>query len=85
MPVLRDVMPVLRDKDLVPMDQKEAQKTYLFPKLKRLAPEQANLLLTSHARFGDAEARDLLEMLIPESSQERCHKDQPTGFRESRF
>jgi hypothetical protein len=78
-------MTVPGDKDLVPLDQREARKTYLSPTMTKLTPEQGKLLFTSQVRVGDAGAKDLLEMLVLESSQERCHKDQPPGGREFHF
>ena len=45
------------------------KKTYLPPKLNKLTPEQANLILIGHASCGDQGAKDLLAVLYPPSER----------------
>jgi hypothetical protein len=51
---------------------KEAAKTkkpYVKPTAAKLTPEQAKLKLLGHASTGDQGAKDLLEMMFPETPQ----------------
>ena len=49
----------------MPLESENRRKTYSPPKLKKLTPEQANLILIGQASYGDQGARDLLEVLYP--------------------
>ena len=49
------------------------KKTYSPPKLNKLTPDQATLLLTGHATCGDQGAKDLLDVLYPPPEPERNH------------
>jgi hypothetical protein len=49
-------------------NSKTPQKTYSSPTLKNLTPEQAKLLLLGHASQGDQGAKDLLDVLFPDSN-----------------
>jgi hypothetical protein len=50
----------------MPLDSRTRLKTYSPPKLNKLTPEQAKLLLIGHATVGDEGAKDLLDVLYPE-------------------
>ena len=41
------------------------RKTYTSPKLNKLTPKEAHLLLESQAAQGDEAAKDLLDLLFP--------------------
>jgi hypothetical protein len=59
-----------RDKDK--QDKKETnkiRKSYEKPAVTKLTPEQAKLKLLGHASMGDQGAKDLLEMMFPETAQ----------------
>lgn len=43
------------------------RKPYTPPELKKVTPEQAQLLLLRHASAGDQDAKELLELLYPET------------------
>jgi len=45
-------------------------RLYSAPELRKLEPEQARLLLTGHAFVGDRGARELLELIFPESGKQ---------------
>jgi len=45
----------------------EAPRQYQSPALRKLTPDQAKLLLIGHASMGDEGAREILELLFPES------------------
>ena len=66
--------------EAMPLDSQTSLKTYSPPKLNKLTPEQAKLLLIGHATIGDGGAKDLLEVLYPESPHDnssvpqRCEK-----------
>ena len=53
------------------MRQEESpEKPYSTPRLNKLNFEQASLFLTGHAWNGDADARQLLELLFPMPGEE---------------
>jgi hypothetical protein len=49
----------------MPLQSETRKKTYSPPKLNKLTPDQATLLLTGHATCGDQGAKDLLDVLYP--------------------
>ena len=49
----------------MPLESQTCKKPYLAPRLNKLTPEQARLLLLGHATCGDQGAKDLLEMIYP--------------------
>jgi hypothetical protein len=51
------------------MSDNAVRKPYQPPKLQKLTPEQANLLLLGRASVGDQNATDLLELIYPEPSE----------------
>jgi hypothetical protein len=66
-------------------DSRTELKTYSPPKLRKLAPEQAKLLLIGRATEGDKGARDLLDVLFPDSNEDEraspCNeREEPEGF-----
>jgi hypothetical protein len=51
-------------------EQKEkSRKPYERPTASRLTPEEARVRLLEHARKGDREAMNLLEMMFPEEAK----------------
>jgi hypothetical protein len=46
------------------------RKAYSSPKLNKLSPEQAKLVLIGHATSGDLGARDLLSVIYPDVNPE---------------
>ena len=48
----------------------QKSRPYYAPELRKLEPEQARLLLTGHAIVGDRGARELLELIFPESGKQ---------------
>ena len=48
----------------------QTPRRYSAPQLRKLEPEQAKLLLTGHAVVGDRGARELLELIFPESGKQ---------------
>ena len=49
----------------MPLESQICKKTYSAPRLNKLTPEQARLLLIGHATCGDRGAKDLLEVIYP--------------------
>jgi len=49
----------------MPLESQLCKKTYSAPRLNKLTPEQARLLLLGHATCGDQGAKDLLEVIYP--------------------
>jgi hypothetical protein len=49
------------------------KKTYSPPKLKKLTPDQAKLILIGHASCGSPGAKDLLNVLYPSPEPEGSH------------
>jgi hypothetical protein len=49
----------------MPLESQICQKTYSSPRLNKLTPEQARLLLIGRATCGDRGAKDLLEVIYP--------------------
>lgn len=49
----------------MPLPSEARKKTYTPPRLNKLTPEQANLILLGHASCGDQGAKDLLDVLYP--------------------
>jgi len=47
----------------------ENPQSYEKPQLRKLTPEQAQLLLVGHASMGDQGAADLMELVFPEQDQ----------------
>jgi len=45
------------------------RKPYQPPTVTRLTPEEAKIKLVEHARNGDGEAMDLLELIFPEEAK----------------
>src|SRR5258705_565602 len=54
----------------MPFQSETRKKTYSPPKLNKLTPEQANLILIGHAGCGDQGAKDLLAVLYPPPERE---------------
>jgi hypothetical protein len=57
----------------MPLNSETRLKTYSPPKLNKLTPEQAMLLLIGHASSGDQGAKDLLEVLYPLAEHDGNH------------
>ena len=55
----------------MPLQSVIRKKTYTPPKLNKLTPEQAKLILIGHATCGDQGAKDLLAVLYPPAELER--------------
>jgi len=51
------------------MSDEAVRKPYEPPKLQKLTPEQAKLLLIGRASVGDQDATELLELIYPEPSE----------------
>jgi hypothetical protein len=49
----------------MPSKSETSKKTYSPPKLNKLTPEQAKLILIGHASCGDQKAKDFLEVFYP--------------------
>ncbi len=67
----------------MPLQSETRQKTYSPPKLNKLTPEQAKLLLLGHAGCGDQGAKDLLDVLYPAAEHDGKH-DVPAYFEEGK-
>ncbi len=67
----------------MPLPSETRQKTYSPPKLNKLTPEQAKLLLLGHAGCGDQGAKDLLDVLYPAAEHDGNH-DVPEYFEEEK-
>ena len=57
----------------MPLQSVTRKKRYTPPKLNKLTPDQANLILIGHASCGDQGAKDLLDVLYPPPELERNH------------
>jgi len=58
----------MHDKDKqAKKETKKIRKSYEKPTATKLTPEQAKLKLLGHASMGDQGAKDLLEMMFPET------------------
>lgn len=57
----------------MPLQSETRKKTYGPPKLNKLTPEQAKLILIGHASCGDQGAKDLLDVLYPLPAPDRTH------------
>jgi len=72
-------------------DSQTEPKTYSSPKINKVTPEQANLLLLGQATQGDQGAKDLLNVLFPDRTNTKgfphTRKSFPThqGGRAGRF
>ena len=71
----RDFLPFLhsdlRFSDRRPdFGQKEFPKQYQKPRLRKLSPEHARLILFGHATVGDPAAKDLMELIFSEKRAE---------------
>jgi hypothetical protein len=55
----------------MPLQSVTRKKRYSPPKLNKLSPEQANLILIGHASCGDQGAKDLLDVLYPPPEPEQ--------------
>jgi|SRR5579863_9222871 len=53
----------------MPLQSETRKKTYTSPRLNKLTPEQASLVLIGHASCGDQGANDLLALLCPPSER----------------
>jgi hypothetical protein len=49
----------------MPLQSPTRKKTYTSPRLNKLTPEQAKLILIGHASCGNQGAKDLLAVLYP--------------------
>ncbi len=49
----------------MPLESLTCKKMYSAPRLNKLTPEQAQLLLLGHATCGDQGAKDLLDVIYP--------------------
>ncbi len=58
----------------MPWQSETRKKTYSPPKLSKLTPDQANLILLGHASCGDQGAKDLLDALYPLLEPEGSHE-----------
>ena len=67
----------------MPLQSETRQKTYSPPKLNKLTPEQANLILMGHASVGDQGRKDLLDALYPAAEHDGNH-DVPEYFEEEK-
>ena len=67
----------------MPLQAETSKKTYSIPKLSKLTPEQANLILLGHATCGDQGAKDLLDVLYP-VPEPRGNHDVPAYFEKER-
>ena len=63
----------------MPLESQIRTKTYSAPRLNKLTPEQARLLLLGHATCGDQGAKDLLEVIYP-AFQSEGNDDAPPDF-----
>jgi len=66
-------------------DSQTELKAYSSPRLNKLTPEQAKLLLIGQATQGDPGAKDLLDVLFPDPNEygkasSRIDGEQPGGF-----
>jgi len=52
------------------LESQTCKKAYSVPKLNKLMPEQAHLLLIGHATCGNQGAKDLLDVIYPEFQSE---------------
>ncbi len=57
----------------MPLQPATGKKTYSPPKLNKLTPEQAKLLLIGQAGCGDQGAKDLLDVLYPAPESDENH------------
>jgi len=57
----------------MPFQSQTRKKTYSPPKLNKLTPEQAKLLLIGQAGCGDQGAKDLLDVLYPAPESDGNH------------
>jgi len=53
--------------DTSPEARPKPRKLYETPSVRKLTPEQAKLLLIGHVSLGDEAAKEVLELLFPES------------------
>ena len=63
----------------MPLESQICKKPYSAPKLNKLTPEQARLLLIGHATCGDRGAKDLLEVIYP-AFQSEGNDDVPLDY-----
>jgi hypothetical protein len=49
----------------MPLQSETGKKTHTSPRLNKLTPEQANLILIGHASYGNLGAKELLAVLYP--------------------
>lgn len=65
----------------MPLESQTCKKVYFAPKLNKLTPQQAQLLLIGRATFGDQGAKDLLEIIYP-APQSKGNETSRTHFEE---
>jgi len=66
-------------------DSQTEPKTYSSPKVNKVTPEQAKLLLLGQATQGDQGAKDLLDVLFPDRTNTKkfpppIDEERPGGF-----
>ena len=62
---------------MMPLQSDSRKRTYPPPKLNKLTPERAKLILVGHASRGDQGAKDILEALYPPLKPEGNHDVRP--------
>ena len=60
-------------------DSQTEPKTYSSPKINKVTPEQAKLLLLGQATQGDQGAKDLLDVLFPDRTNTKGFPHASTG------
>ena len=60
-------------------DSQTEPKTYSSPKINKVTPEQAKLLLLGQATQGDQGAKDLLDVLFPDRTNTKGFPHPSTG------